>query len=93
MQQHLGEVLLKAASTDNSRIREALAQWRRIASANRQQSDEWFAAKLNVARMLVADNQRDDARKMLEYMQAVPPGWKDAANAAEFDRLLAELKK
>lgn len=93
MQQLLGDVLLNAAATDAGRVETALAQWRRIASATRQQSEEWFAAKLNVARLLDANNQRDDARKMLEYMQVVPPGWKNSAYASQFDQLLAELKK
>ncbi len=93
IQQMLGELLLTASDTDISRIDAALSQWRKIANATRQQSDEWFEAKLNVARLLIASNQRDDAKTMLEYMQAVPPGWKDSAMASEFDRLLAELKK
>jgi hypothetical protein len=89
----LGQLLLTAAAEDTSQAGRALAQWRKIASASRPQSNEWFTARLNVARLLAGSGQREEARKMLEYLQAVPPGWKNAANAADFEQLLGELKK
>ncbi|MCH2177406.1 MAG: hypothetical protein MK106_01260 [Mariniblastus sp.] len=72
---------------------EALQQWRRIATQVRPQSTAWFEAKLNVAKTLAAAGQDQKALEMLQYMNAIPPGWSQSLLKAEFDKLLIQLKK
>lgn len=91
MQLALGRYWLPLAMRDSTHVAGALGQWRKLASGTRPNSPDWFEAKLCVARLLVASGKTADARKMLEYMQAVPPGWKNSSFASEFDQLLSSL--
>lgn len=87
----LGDILLQQADSGDPPREEALRQWRRIAALARPRSPEWYQAKLNVARLLVDSGQTGDARKMLEFIQAVPPGWSQSELAPQFDQLLGRL--
>jgi tetratricopeptide (TPR) repeat protein len=91
MQLALGRYWHPLAMRDSAQIAGALGHWRKLASGIRPNSPEWFEAKLCVARLLAASGKTADARRMLEYMQAVPPGWKNSSLAAEFDQLLSSL--
>lgn len=71
----------------------ALQQWRRIAAQVKPQSTAWFEAKLNVAKTLAAAGQDQKALEMLNYMNAIPPGWTRSPLKAEFDKLLVRLKQ
>ena len=62
-------------------------QWRRLASKLRPESDNWFLAKYNVAKLLHSSGKRRDALKLLKYMQANPPGWDNSKLKSEFDSL------
>ena len=91
IQTRFGELLLEI-SGDHPDVRSrALGQWRRLAASTPPHSPAWYQAKLNVARLLVADGQSGDARTMLRYLKAVPPGWSQSPLAPEFEALLAEL--
>lgn len=85
--------LARLLSVDPSQREIALSQWRSIASRTKPQSEIWFEAKLNVAKILVAENRKDDAQKMLRYLQAVPPGWDQSTFKTAFDELLRECSK
>lgn len=91
MQWQLGKYWLTLAARDPGQVGGALAHWRKIAVGCKTNTPEWFEAKLNVARLLVASGNTADARKLLEYMQAVPPGWKNSPLAGEFEQLLSGL--
>ncbi len=66
----------------------ALAQWRAIAAGTQEHTDPWYEAKYYVAKLLLASGQRDQARQMLEYLRAVPPGWDRSPLRTEFEHLL-----
>ena len=66
-------------------------QWRRLASKLRPETDNWFLAKYNVAKLLHSSGKRQDALKLLKYMKANPPGWDDSKLKSEFDSLFNKL--
>ncbi len=91
IQRRFGELLVAGMVAEPDLATQALKQWRKIAAAARPHSDDWYTAKLQVARLLVAGNQQADAKKMLKFMRAVPPGWTQSPLADQFDQLLLEV--
>ncbi len=71
---------------------QALKQWRKVARSSRKQSQTWFTAKYFVAKLLGSQGKQGDALKLLNFIKAVPPGWKQAENASDFDALYRSLK-
>ena len=71
----------------------ALRQWRRIAAMARPRTELWFEAKLQVAQLLVSGGQPGEARKLLEFIRAVPPGWNNSPLAGQFEQLLNGLPR
>ena len=71
----------------------ALKLWRTIASRTKAQSNAWFEAKYNVARLLASSGQREEAAKMLKYIKAIEPGWRESRLSGKFDRLLQKVTK
>lgn len=69
-----------------------LAKWRQLAAQLKPQSDGWFEAKYNVGVLLEKTGEADEARKMLQYMQAIPPGWENSHLKDEFNKLLQRLR-
>ena len=69
-----------------------LSKWRRLAAQLQPQSDNWYEAKFNVAMLLERSGKKEDAKKLLEYLKAIPPGWESSKLKAEFDRLLQKCK-
>ncbi len=69
---------------------EALKRWRSIASRTASHSSAWFEAKYNVARLLHESGKSAEAAKLLKYIKAVPPGWKDSTLKKKFESLLRE---
>ena len=70
----------------------ALTQWRRIAKQLRKNSDPWFQAKFHIASLLKMKGDRDAAKKILDYIQAIPPGWTKSSWAEDFNSLHRELE-
>jgi TolA-binding protein len=68
----------------------ALATWRTVAAGTRPQSDEWFEAKYQVARLLLESGNRDEAAKLLRYLKTVPPGWDGSSLKPLFEQLLQQ---
>jgi hypothetical protein len=66
----------------------ALEQWRKVAARSEAYTSEWYEAKYQVARLLVATQQAKQAAEMLRYLQAVPPGWEKAERRPDFEQLL-----
>lgn len=83
--------LAKALTGAEGKTEEALLQWRRVASKSKPQSRNWFEAKYYVAKQLIKSGKSDDAKKLLDYLKVIPPGWEDSHLKAEFDRLHSEL--
>lgn len=71
----------------------ALAAWRKLNPRLQPRSSPWFEARFETARLLLATGQKVEAKKMLEFLQAVPPGWKDSEWAERLDRLLEEIRQ
>ena len=69
-----------------------LAKWRRLATQLKPHTPNWYEAKLQVASLLEKSGKKQEARKLLEYLKAVPPGWEQSHLKDEFDRLLAKCK-
>lgn len=65
----------------------ALNKWRQIAAKLRSGSENWFEAKLNVAKLLIASGDRESALKLLKFMQ-ISPGWSESTFAKELDQAL-----
>lgn len=67
--------------------------WRAIGASAPLRSDIWFTAKLELARLLVAQDKWDEAEKVLVYLQTVPPGWEQSKLKSEFEALLGEIQR
>ncbi len=93
VQRLFGEMLLARSVSDDSILPATLAQWRKLAATTPPHTNDWYDAKLNVARLLVASSKQDEARKLLQYLKAVPPGWTNSKRTGEFEKLLEELEK
>lgn len=69
-------------------LQKALGRWRVIANRSKKNSARWFEAKYHVALMLFKTGKKEDAKKLLEYMQAIPPGWNESDWRNQLDQLL-----
>jgi hypothetical protein len=69
-----------------------LAQWRKVSAGVRDRSDEWYEAKYQVARLLLESGQKAEAKKLLDYLSVVPPGWGESRWKQQFDALYARCK-
>lgn len=69
-----------------------LKKWRQLAAQLKPNSDSWFEAKYNVALLLEKSGEKAEAKKMLEYMKAIPPGWENSQLREEFNRLLQRVR-
>jgi thioredoxin-like negative regulator of GroEL len=81
--------LLTVQESDPAR---PLTKWRQLAAQLKPQSDGWYEAKYNVAVLLDKSGESEAARKMLQYMQAIPPGWENSHLRDDFDKLLRRLR-
>lgn len=68
-----------------------LRKWRTIAARLRSGSENWYEAKLNVVKLLVASGDDASAKKLLQFMK-VTPGWSGSLLADEFDQLMDSLQ-
>lgn len=80
--------LARSLQGQTNKQTEALGQWRKIAARAPEQTDGWFEAKFEVARLLLETGQKVQAKQLLEYMSAIPPGWTKSSRREAFDALL-----
>jgi tetratricopeptide (TPR) repeat protein len=73
------------------RSSKALNQWRLVASRSPPRSDRWYRAKYNVAELQFLMGDKEEAAKMIDYLNATPPGLKGAPMEAEFRALRAQI--
>jgi hypothetical protein len=71
----------------------AIRQWRRLAKKLKPGTDFWFEAKYHIALLLEKSEQRAEAKALLQYIQAIPPGWQQSAWKSQMDELLSRLSK
>ena len=69
------------------RLETALASWRGLARRLKPETDPWFEAKYNVSRLLFAAEEVDKASQLLNYLAALPSGWKQSSFERQFDEL------
>jgi len=79
------------AAYGKSEPEKPINQWRLLASRLRPETDNWFLAKYNVAKLLHRSGKRDDALKLLKYIKANPPGWDNSQLKPDFDSLFQKL--
>lgn len=70
---------------------QAIAQWRVVGAGSPPRSEAWFAAKFELARLLLQQDKLDEAEKILRYLKTVPPGWDQSSLKNDFEQLLAEI--
>ncbi|MEQ1902696.1 MAG: hypothetical protein ABL888_00755 [Pirellulaceae bacterium] len=70
----------------------ALDQWRRVSAKVKDQSEEWFESKYQVARLLLELGQKEKASELLRFLNAIPPGWSKSTWSNKFDELFAKSK-
>ncbi len=85
--------LARALSADPATFPAALDQWRRVSAKLQEQSEDWFEARYEIARLLCETGQKNRAAEVLRFMQAVPPGWTQSKKRAEFDALFEKISK
>ncbi|PQO40148.1 hypothetical protein [Blastopirellula marina] len=73
--------------------REALNIWRLIgARMSQPQSDRWYQAKYESARLQIALGEKEEAAKLLQYLQALYPDLGGPQWKPKFTRLIGSLK-
>jgi hypothetical protein len=65
----------------------ALDQWRLVASRSQPKTDRWYRAKYHVAEIQFQMGQKTEAAKLIDYLDALPPGLKGAPMEVEFRAL------
>jgi tetratricopeptide (TPR) repeat protein len=84
--------LARALAKKPQKQAEALAQWRKVSAGVRDRSEEWYEAKYQVASLLLESGQKSEAKKLLDYLSVVPPGWSDSKLKQQFDALYERCK-
>ncbi len=84
--------LARALAGSNSDRVEALELWRAISTRLKPQSENWFEARYEVARLTLEDGDAAGARKLLEYLKTVPPGWSQSSWAERLESLLERCR-
>lgn len=74
------------------RLNAPLGLWRGLARQLKPETDQWFEAKYNVARLLVASGEDKKARQLLGYLAALPSGWSKSSFAGQLTKLHAGLQ-
>ena len=81
------QLALSPVGGSDESINRSLKRWRGIAKRLKPESDPWFEAKLSIAKLLHASESPQPARQLLDYLKALPGGWRESAFASEFDSL------
>ncbi|MBX3417788.1 MAG: hypothetical protein KF851_09305 [Pirellulaceae bacterium] len=85
--------LARALAASSETHTQALDQWRRVSAKTKEQSDDWFEARYEIARLLFETGQKDRAAEVLRFMQAVPPGWTQSKKRSDFDALFEKVSR
>ena len=75
----------------DGRQEDTLKAWRRLAKSLTPATENWFEARLNVARQLELAGDREAAKKLLLYTRSVY-GWEKSVWSDDLDRLLRLLR-
>ncbi|MCB9938999.1 MAG: hypothetical protein H6823_12200 [Planctomycetaceae bacterium] len=86
VQEDFGRFLL--ASDNEAHWQQALDQWRRVAARTRPRTNRWFYAKYSVALAQYKLNDKQDAAKLIRYLQATED-LSQSELEQEFSELLA----
>lgn len=78
----------RARSAVPGQASRAIELWRKLVQRLQPQSPAWFEAKHETARLLIEAGQPAEARRMLEFLKAVPPGWSRSEWGPGLDSLL-----
>ncbi len=81
----------RSLSHIEARQKDALKVWRRLAKSLTPASENWYEARLEVARQLALGGERAPAKKLLRYTRSVY-GWEDSSWSDQLDRLLRTLR-
>lgn len=82
----------RGVSAIGTRQNDAISTWRVLATRLTPQSEPWFEAKHEIARLVLLSGKPGEAHQMLEFLKAVPPGWKDSKWASRLDDLLKKCR-
>ena len=74
-----------------TRQEDALKVWRRLTKSLTPATENWYEARLNVARQLDLSGDREAAKKLLLYTRSVY-GWENSSWGNDLDRLLRALR-
>ncbi|MFI4875993.1 MAG: hypothetical protein ACIALR_11665 [Blastopirellula sp. JB062] len=92
LQVALAELL--AVGESAAERREALNLWRTIgAKMSRPQSDRWYQAKYETAKLQTSLGEKDEAAKLLKYLQTLYPDLGGPKWKPKFTRLINSLKQ
>ena len=80
----------RALTESKDRGPDALKAWRVLAQQLEPKTENWYEAKFNVGQALADARQRDEAKKLLRYVEAVH-GWKGSKWAEPIEALLRKL--
>ena len=64
-----------------------LTLWRGLARQLKPETDRWFEAKYNVARLLIAAGEKEKAAQLINYLAALPAGWSNSSFASQLNEL------
>ena len=68
----------------------AVSKWRQLGNRLKSRSENWFEAKYNVASLLLKSGKKEEAKKLLRYLNAIPPGWNNSGWKSKFEALLKQ---
>lgn len=87
--QQLARLLTRSRRIEDQK--QGLKTWKTILYRVRRGTDDWFEAKLEVARAYRQLGEKDKAAALLKLLNSIPPGWSQSRWAPEFDQLFREI--
>ena len=84
--------LATAYSGTEGQSEAALRNWRIVAQGVKPRTENYFEAKYNIAKLMAASGDREEAKQLLEYLK-IPPGWSDSKRKNDLENLLNELSR
>jgi len=83
----------RGISAIDSRRSDAINAWRLLSTRLAPQTEPWFESKHEIARLVLLSGKPGEARQILEFLNAVPPGWKNSKWAGRLDLLLKKCRE
>ena len=75
------------------RSKRPLELWRGLARQLKPETDQWFEAKYNVARLLVAAGEEKKAAQLVNYLAALPAGRSKSSFASQLTELQRKVQR